>query len=525
MPDEPDEAQAGKPVAQTAKQVAEHALTVAQACRDAVTELSARVIDTQARLGKAMPTTPALITQLAEAREEMGGFQTSLLRQMDRLKATVKEVAERDPSPGTVAMEEDALADRITALTDTAMRPIIEGANAKMHDLVERVSALENLTGVRLDKMIADLAGAIGTVDDRTSRQREDLRVTINELTQRVLQLENRPARIGSPSPDIDALVQRTTRLEDRVTSLTEMDSLDAVVADAVQHYLANRPAPDVAMPASSAVGGVHRKVLELMRNVTEIGKDKTADAGAGGRFKFRGIDAAMGAVGHAMRAVGVTLETSVVSSEHDQNTVQGTNSRGEPKTTLWTTTRLVARYTFVDPEDGSRHSFEGAGEGRDASDKATSKAMSMALKYGLFQALMIPVEGLDESDGDNPQVVQDQTPNQPPPVGRPAGPPPQAPQGDRPPPSRDDMARGALAALRKLDAMSAEQRAKELPRILDKINREKLSNAVVEDSTLAAHVVAITRTLAAPAPPAAPPPSNFDPDDPWGSIPPEPPA
>lgn len=254
-------------------------------------------------------------------------------------------------------------------------------------------------------------------------------------------------------------------------------------------------------------VGGVHGKVLELMRRVNAIGKDRTANMGeTGGRFKFRGIDEAMDAVGHAMREVGLTLETQVLGSDYAQNPVTNTRKDGESRTVVWTTRMVTMRYTFVDPVDGSRHTFEMSGEGRDASDKATSKAGSMALKYGLLQALMVPVTGMDDGDAESPQVTQERPPSPGRQQDDPAGPathsrPPSTPPAATDQASRQDRARNALLALRSIDRVEPAKRHAELARIRGKIESEGLGNAEVEGSTLRAWGASVFQTL--PADPA----------------------
>jgi hypothetical protein len=229
---------------------------------------------------------------------------------------------------------------------------------------------------------------------------------------------------------------------------------------------------------------------------VNQIGKDKKADPKMGG-YAFRGIDQVMDAVGVAMREVGLVMETHVL--DRDYQVDQGRNSEG--KTILWTSCRLTVRYTFVDPVDGSRHSFEMAGEARATDDKATSKAEAMALKYGVLQALMVPVEGMPDGDGESPQVLRDeQRAAQEPPASPPVAPPQQGQQQ----PSQMELARRALAALRALDRTPADRRQVELARIRTKIEAEGLGGVEVDGATLRAHGVAVAQTL--PAQPAGQP-------------------
>ena len=51
------------------------------------------------------------------------------------------------------------------------------------------------------------------------------------------------------------------------------------------------------------------------------------------------------------------------------------------------------AEFDFVSAKDGSKHTVATIGEAMDSGDKATNKAMSIALKYAAFQSFFIPTE------------------------------------------------------------------------------------------------------------------------------------
>lgn len=149
-----------------------------------------------------------------------------------------------------------------------------------------------------------------------------------------------------------------------------------------------------------SSVSGrhVYVGVERLMATVTQIGKDKQADKQMGG-YAFRSIDAAMDAVGNALREPGVALAISPGSITNKRvERYTENNSYGKP--VHWTHVWVDVRYTVTSLVDGSEIFFEMSGEARDPGDKATSKAVSMAYKYMLTQGLCIPITGLPESDG-----------------------------------------------------------------------------------------------------------------------------
>ena len=72
----------------------------------------------------------------------------------------------------------------------------------------------------------------------------------------------------------------------------------------------------------------------------------------------------------------------------------------------------IKAAFDLVSVEDGSRHVIEAFGEALDASDKATSKAMTAAYKYALFQTFCIPVNGTEDADAASHKLIKnDQLP------------------------------------------------------------------------------------------------------------------
>jgi ERF superfamily protein len=458
-------------------------------------------------------------------RQELDGYQNAINRQLDKLRDSVAAVGPimqgaADTMAGTgLEHIQDLQAD--LDRTGTA----ISGVLARLDALERRTASVEAAGGTvdmdplldRLDK----LEGLTGELAGRGVEAHND------QLSTRLNAVERRLSTVGA-LPDV-------VGIERGPIKFTASDALSAEVADEVAHQIQplvkNRAAfeqdllarlenlerqlPQWSRLDKPPVGGVHAKVLELMRKVNAIGKDRQADQGAGGRFKFRGIDEAMDAVGHAMREVGLTLETEMLDKDYGHNPVTKTYmDRGEERTStvLWTTATVTYRYIFVDPTDGSRHVFEMAGEGRDASDKATSKAGSMALKYGLFQALMIPVTGMDDGDTESPQVNQDRATQRPPAQG--SGDARQAPQGQLPPQrkppekSKAERALDAVAAIRNINRWPAEERLNVLVAISSRVEQEGLSNIEVEGATVRAHLVATQNTLApAPEPPDDQPP------------------
>lgn len=123
--------------------------------------------------------------------------------------------------------------------------------------------------------------------------------------------------------------------------------------------------------------------VMEQVRGLAK--RDRNSQQG----FNFRGIDAVMNAVGPALREVGAVITPRVLTIE--QNRGQSRNGG-----TL-TSTRVTVEYTWHGP-DGSTITGAAPGEAFDSGDKGTAKAMSVAYRTFLLQALTLPT---DEPDPD----------------------------------------------------------------------------------------------------------------------------
>ncbi len=123
-----------------------------------------------------------------------------------------------------------------------------------------------------------------------------------------------------------------------------------------------------------------------VMDAVRGVGKDGFHDA-PGAKFKFRGIDAVVNAVGPALRTHRVVVVPQLVSIEHrDVLTSGGKNARE---------TCVVVKYVWTGP-DGSTLDTVVPGEAMDNGDKGTAKAMSVAFRIALLQALCLPTDDTD---------------------------------------------------------------------------------------------------------------------------------
>lgn len=123
----------------------------------------------------------------------------------------------------------------------------------------------------------------------------------------------------------------------------------------------------------------------DVKREVRPVGKDSYNEQQ---RFKFRGIDAVVNAAAPALDKHGVltvpTLEKLTYS------TVEVGSKR-----TQMAHAQVEVTYTFYGPR-GDHFCARVPGEAMDMGDKATAKAMSVAYRIALLQALNLPTDDPD---------------------------------------------------------------------------------------------------------------------------------
>jgi hypothetical protein len=132
----------------------------------------------------------------------------------------------------------------------------------------------------------------------------------------------------------------------------------------------------------------VVQALAAVMEDVREVRK---TDRNTVQNFSFRGIDAVMNAVGPALRAHGVVILPSVTSIERSVVEV------GQKHTPMGHVTVEVT-YTAYGPA-GDSLTGSVPGEAMDSGDKATPKAMSVAFRTFLLQALCLPTDDTDPDE------------------------------------------------------------------------------------------------------------------------------
>jgi len=138
----------------------------------------------------------------------------------------------------------------------------------------------------------------------------------------------------------------------------------------------------------TKAVPTIAQSLSEIMKAVGAIAKnDKNTSQG----FNFRGIDSVVNAVSPALQKHGVIVVPHV--EDYEYATVEIGRNR-----TAMGHVKVKVTYTFIG-QAGDAISATVVGEAMDSGDKATAKAMSVAFRTALLQALCLPT---DEPDPDS---------------------------------------------------------------------------------------------------------------------------
>lgn len=131
----------------------------------------------------------------------------------------------------------------------------------------------------------------------------------------------------------------------------------------------------------------IYELLSKVRESVGSIGKD---GFNAHQSFSFRGIDAVMSAFNGPLSEHGVVYIPEVLDSTYTAYTTSsGTGMRNAV---------LKVKFTFYGPTGDSVAAIV-QGEASDSGDKATSKALSMALKYALLHTFCVPT-GDEDADG-----------------------------------------------------------------------------------------------------------------------------
>lgn len=133
----------------------------------------------------------------------------------------------------------------------------------------------------------------------------------------------------------------------------------------------------------------IYEAIADIMKEGYAITKSKKNPQQG---FMYRGIDDVMNTFQPLMAERGIFVVPEVIgSTREERQTKNGTNL-------LYSV--LTIRYTFY-ASDGSSVSATVIGEGMDSGDKASNKAMAVAMKYAMFQVFCIPTEEMPDPDAE----------------------------------------------------------------------------------------------------------------------------
>lgn len=385
----------------TAKHLAEQALEDVAQLRTELTELREKIRD-----GVPITVSAESDPRVKQLDEEFSEFVEFANKQFSAMAAPPGTAAAIDPVPLQKMVRQELMhLEEKTAKSFAAYSKIVDSHNAattaaiselreqmpSVADLVDRLGELtakvelfdEAGVAPASAEEIADLNGRLKAIEQVANGNKLPPSVTVM----------TREGVTAATADDLNLTHQRINDLDRDVSKLRSY--LDSPTFAAIERSADRQPG------LASSVPAIYGQVHELMNLVTELGKDQQADQKMGG-YKFRSIDAAMSAVGHALRQVGVMFQPrEIVSQKIERYTTEQVFNNGDRKTLYWTHVWVTQRYAFVSLVDGTEMTgIEMDGEARDNGDKSTSKADSMRLKYALLQALMIPITGLPESDG-----------------------------------------------------------------------------------------------------------------------------
>lgn len=136
----------------------------------------------------------------------------------------------------------------------------------------------------------------------------------------------------------------------------------------------------------------IFKAINEVMKDLGAIAKGrKNTHQG----YAFRGIEDFYNSIHPELAAKGIFIATQVIDKASE------THQKGD-KTSF--RVMLNVNHKFY-ADDGSFVEVITAGEGIDTSDKATSKALSMAMKYAFIQTFSIPTQDMSDPERDSPSV------------------------------------------------------------------------------------------------------------------------
>lgn len=148
-------------------------------------------------------------------------------------------------------------------------------------------------------------------------------------------------------------------------------------------------------------MSNIYQAITDIMSEGYAITKDKRNQKQG---YAYRGIDDVMNTFQPLLAKHHVFIVPEVLDQQRQERKTSNSSL-------LYSILKM--RYTFY-AEDGSSVSAVVVGEGMDSGDKASNKAMSVAMKYAMFQVFCIPTEEMQDPDADTPETSTPVPPPEP---------------------------------------------------------------------------------------------------------------
>lgn len=136
----------------------------------------------------------------------------------------------------------------------------------------------------------------------------------------------------------------------------------------------------------------IYESITKIMGEVPTIGKNQKNKTQG---FMYRGIDDVMNALQPLLAKNKVFIVPEILEQIREERTTKTGGGL------IYSICKI--KYKFY-AEDGTSIEAITIGEGMDSGDKATNKAMAIAMKYALFQVFCIPTEEMKDPDSESPE-------------------------------------------------------------------------------------------------------------------------
>ena len=136
----------------------------------------------------------------------------------------------------------------------------------------------------------------------------------------------------------------------------------------------------------------IYESITKIMEEVPTVGKNQKNKTQG---FMYRGIDDVMNALQPLLAKNKVFIVPEILEQTREERTTKTGGGL------IYSICKI--KYKFY-AEDGTFIEAITIGEGMDSGDKATNKAMAIAMKYALFQVFCIPTEEMKDPDAETPE-------------------------------------------------------------------------------------------------------------------------